>query len=91
MTDLNQLTRFVFRFGTKPPLFACHARHEAEVKNDRGNLPLHSAASFRAPLEVAGKPTMVTFLINKRHSQIFLDLFANWQRRSWMHTLRRLP
>lgn len=28
-------------------------RHETQVKNDRGNLPLHSAASFRAPLEVA--------------------------------------
>ncbi|EEC50971.1 predicted protein [Phaeodactylum tricornutum CCAP 1055/1] len=28
-------------------------RYEARVKNDRGNLPLHSAASFRAPLEVA--------------------------------------
>jgi len=27
--------------------------HEAKIKNDRGNLPLHSAASFRAPLEVA--------------------------------------
>jgi hypothetical protein len=27
-------------------------RHEVQVKNDRGNLPLHSAASFRAPLEV---------------------------------------
>ena len=27
-------------------------RHEAQVKNDRGNLPLHSAASFRAPMEV---------------------------------------
>lgn len=27
-------------------------RHEAWVKNDRGNLPLHSAASFRAPKEV---------------------------------------
>ncbi|GAX29501.1 hypothetical protein FisN_3Hh018 [Fistulifera solaris] len=27
-------------------------RHEAQIKNDRGNLPLHSAASFRAPLEV---------------------------------------
>ena len=26
--------------------------HEAQVKNDRGNLPLHSAASFRAPVEV---------------------------------------
>lgn len=25
---------------------------EARVKNDRGNLPLHSAASFRAPIEV---------------------------------------
>jgi len=27
-------------------------RHEATMKNDRGNLPLHSAASFRAPIEV---------------------------------------
>ena len=27
-------------------------RHEAQVKNDRGNLPLHTAASFRAPIEV---------------------------------------
>eukprot|EP00522_Entomoneis_paludosa_P008967 CAMPEP_0172454348 /NCGR_PEP_ID=MMETSP1065-20121228/11370_1 /TAXON_ID=265537 /ORGANISM="Amphiprora paludosa, Strain CCMP125" /LENGTH=568 /DNA_ID=CAMNT_0013206665 /DNA_START=56 /DNA_END=1762 /DNA_ORIENTATION=+ len=27
-------------------------RHESQVKNDRGNLPLHSAASFRAPVEV---------------------------------------
>jgi hypothetical protein len=26
-------------------------RHEARIKNDRGNLPLHSAASFRAPIE----------------------------------------
>jgi ankyrin repeat protein len=30
-----------------------YARHEARVKNDRGNLPLHSACSFRAPIEVA--------------------------------------
>mmetsp|Transcript_27128 Transcript_27128/g.76320 ORF Transcript_27128/g.76320 Transcript_27128/m.76320 type:complete len:576 (-) Transcript_27128:168-1895(-) len=28
-------------------------KHEAQVKNDRGNLPLHTAASFRAPLEVS--------------------------------------
>lgn len=28
-------------------------RHEAWIKNDRGNLPLHSAASFRAPRDVA--------------------------------------
>jgi ankyrin repeat protein len=27
-------------------------RHEATLKNDRGNLPLHSAASFRAPIDV---------------------------------------
>jgi len=27
-------------------------KHESQVMNDRGNLPLHSAASFRAPLEV---------------------------------------
>jgi hypothetical protein len=31
-----------------------NTRHEARIKNDRGNLPLHSAASFRAPLEVTG-------------------------------------
>jgi len=30
-----------------------NTREEAFVRNDRGNLPLHSAASFRAPLEVA--------------------------------------
>eukprot|EP00592_Proboscia_alata_P006464 CAMPEP_0194356456 /NCGR_PEP_ID=MMETSP0174-20130528/4106_1 /TAXON_ID=216777 /ORGANISM="Proboscia alata, Strain PI-D3" /LENGTH=718 /DNA_ID=CAMNT_0039126057 /DNA_START=77 /DNA_END=2233 /DNA_ORIENTATION=+ len=29
-----------------------NTRHEAQIKNDRGNLPLHSAASFRSPLEV---------------------------------------
>ena len=28
---------------------------EARKKNDRGNLPLHSAASFRAPVEVIGE------------------------------------
>uniref|UniRef100_A0A7S4QXR4 AAA+ ATPase domain-containing protein n=2 Tax=Ditylum brightwellii TaxID=49249 RepID=A0A7S4QXR4_9STRA len=27
-------------------------RHECKIKNDRGNLPLHSAASFRSPIEV---------------------------------------
>ncbi len=29
------------------------SRHEAQIRNDRGNLPLHSATSFRAPIEVA--------------------------------------
>ncbi|OEU20805.1 hypothetical protein FRACYDRAFT_274316 [Fragilariopsis cylindrus CCMP1102] len=28
-------------------------KHEAQIRNDRGNLPLHSATSFRAPIEVA--------------------------------------
>jgi SpoVK/Ycf46/Vps4 family AAA+-type ATPase len=28
------------------------SRHETRIKNDRGNLPLHTAASFRAPIEV---------------------------------------
>lgn len=37
--DLLSLTFLVFRI-------------ESQVKNDRGNLPLHSAASFRAPIEV---------------------------------------
>ena len=32
--------------------FSILNRHEARIKNDRGNLPLHSAASFRAPIEV---------------------------------------
>lgn len=27
------------------------SRHETRIKNDRGNLPLHTAASFRAPIE----------------------------------------
>jgi SpoVK/Ycf46/Vps4 family AAA+-type ATPase len=27
-------------------------RHETRIKNDRGNLPIHTAASFRAPIEV---------------------------------------
>lgn len=34
-------------------IFLHSFRLEAQVKNDRGNLPLHTAASFRAPLEVA--------------------------------------
>jgi len=29
------------------------SKHEAQIRNDRGNLPLHSATSFRAPIEVA--------------------------------------
>jgi hypothetical protein len=32
-----------------------NTKQEARVKNDRGNLPLHSAASFRAPVEVIGE------------------------------------
>jgi hypothetical protein len=32
-----------------------HTKEEARKKNDRGNLPLHSAASFRAPVEVIGE------------------------------------
>lgn len=32
-----------------------HTKGEARKKNDRGNLPLHSAASFRAPVEVIGE------------------------------------
>jgi len=28
-------------------------KHEAQIRNDRGNLPLHSTTSFRAPIEVA--------------------------------------
>jgi hypothetical protein len=32
-----------------------HPKGEARKKNDRGNFPLHSAASFRAPVEVIGE------------------------------------
>jgi SpoVK/Ycf46/Vps4 family AAA+-type ATPase len=48
--DLHELAK-----GWKAALSYCsdpRTRHEARVKNDRGNLPLHSAASFRAPVEV---------------------------------------
>ena len=34
-------------------------RHESRIKNDRGNLPLHSAASFRAPIEVTGTSVVI--------------------------------
>lgn len=36
---------------------------EARKKNDRGNLPLHSAASFRAPVEVIGESFLCWVLI----------------------------
>ena len=48
--DLHELAK-----GWKAALSWCsdsRTRHEARRKNDRGNLPLHSAASFRAPVEV---------------------------------------
>jgi len=48
--DLHELAK-----GWKPALSLCQdprTRHESRRKNDRGNLPLHSAASFRAPVEV---------------------------------------
>ena len=48
--DLHELAK-----GWKAALGWCsdsRTRHESRRKNDRGNLPLHSAASFRAPVEV---------------------------------------
>lgn len=48
--DLHELAK-----GWKAALTCCsdpRTRHEARRKNDRGNLPLHTAASFRAPVEV---------------------------------------
>lgn len=48
--DLHELAK-----GWKAAVARCNdnsSRHEARIKNDRGNLPLHSAASFRAPIEV---------------------------------------
>jgi len=48
--DLHELAK-----GWKAALSCCtdpRTRHESRRKNDRGNLPLHSAASFRAPIEV---------------------------------------
>mmetsp|Transcript_18378 Transcript_18378/g.22500 ORF Transcript_18378/g.22500 Transcript_18378/m.22500 type:complete len:593 (+) Transcript_18378:111-1889(+) len=48
--ELHELSK-----GWKAAIARCNdpaTRHEARIKNDRGNLPLHSAASFRAPIEV---------------------------------------
>jgi len=48
--ELHELAK-----GWKAAIARCNdpaTRHEARIKNDRGNLPLHSAASFRAPIEV---------------------------------------
>ena len=48
--ELHELAK-----GWKAAVARCNdpaTRHEARIKNDRGNLPLHSAASFRAPVEV---------------------------------------
>lgn len=50
LVDLHELAK-----GWKAAIARANdpaTRHEARVKNDRGNLPLHTAASFRAPLEV---------------------------------------
>merc|ERR1719223_2732370 len=50
-TDLHELAKgwkAAIARATDPT-----TKHESQIKNDRGNLPLHSATSFRAPLEVA--------------------------------------
>lgn len=50
-TDLHEIAK-----GWKAAIVRAtdpSTKHEAQIKNDRGNLPLHSATSFRAPLEVA--------------------------------------
>lgn len=49
--DLHELAK-----GWKAAVSQCTdpaTKHEAQIRNDRGNLPLHSATSFRAPIEVA--------------------------------------
>lgn len=49
--DLHELAKgwkAAIARGTDPA-----TKHEAQIRNDRGNLPLHSATSFRAPIEVA--------------------------------------
>ena len=51
--DLHELAK-----GWKAAISRCTdpaTKHEAQIRNDRGNLPLHSATSFRAPIEVAGQ------------------------------------
>ena len=51
-------------------------RNEARTKNDRGNLPLHSAASFRAPCEVIGESVeLVTFVSFCFGHYLFWGLF----------------
>jgi len=50
-TDLHELAK-----GWKAAIARATdpvTKHEIQVSNDRGNLPLHSATSFRAPMEVA--------------------------------------
>ncbi|KAG7360309.1 sporulation protein K-like protein [Nitzschia inconspicua] len=50
-TDLHELAKgwkAAIARATDPA-----TKHEAQIRNDRGNLPLHSATSFRAPIEVA--------------------------------------
>mmetsp|Transcript_21394 Transcript_21394/g.50866 ORF Transcript_21394/g.50866 Transcript_21394/m.50866 type:complete len:579 (-) Transcript_21394:173-1909(-) len=50
-TDLHELAK-----GWKAAIARASdpaTKHEAQIRNDRGNLPLHSATSFRAPIEVA--------------------------------------
>ena len=44
-----------------------HHRHEAQIRNDRGNLPLHSATSFRAPIEVAGEFLLILLIYDMRY------------------------
>jgi hypothetical protein len=44
-----------------------HHRHEAQIRNDRGNLPLHSATSFRAPIEVAGEFLIILLIYDMRY------------------------
>lgn len=49
--DLHELAKgwkAAISRGTDPA-----SKHEAQIRNDRGNLPLHSATSFRAPIEVS--------------------------------------
>uniref|UniRef100_A0A7S1C1C2 AAA+ ATPase domain-containing protein n=1 Tax=Corethron hystrix TaxID=216773 RepID=A0A7S1C1C2_9STRA len=51
VVDLHELAKGwkAASVRSSDPLYAAEAR----IKNDRGNLPLHTAASFRAPIEVA--------------------------------------
>ena len=78
--DLHELAK-----GWKAAISRCSdgaTKHESQIRNDRGNLPLHSATSFRAPIEVAGqscccsKMNCVKYFVPKARFGVVPDLYG---------------